>query len=178
MEIKSRKQALSDGDKYYFTGKPCKSGHYSKRHITAGCYECTLAYQKSYRNTNSEYWSGKNSKWNEFNRHSKRESDKLYREANKGRRKVLRSIYKTQKRQASLISTSEWDNFVIEESQHLVEIRKQETKIDWHVDHMLPLNAKTVCGLHCGDNLQVIPAQMNLEKGNKLWYTKRYQFTQ
>ncbi len=178
MEVKSRKQALLDGDKYYFTGKPCKSGHLCKRHISAGCYECTLIYQKAYRHANPDRWSAKNSKWNESNRIRKRESDKVYREARKGRRKALRSLYKTKKRQASVISVSEWDIFVIEECQDLITVRNQETKIDWHIDHMLPLNSKKVCGLHCGDNLQVIPAQMNLEKGNKLWYTERYQFAQ
>lgn len=38
---KSRAQAIADGDKYYYTGKPCKRGHYSKRKVNSStCMEC------------------------------------------------------------------------------------------------------------------------------------------
>lgn len=40
---------------------------------------------------------------------------------------------------------------------------------DWHVDHAIPLKAKTVCGLHCEFNLQIIPKLDNLRKHNSVW---------
>ena len=41
------------------------------------------------------------------------------------------------------------------------------TGIKWHVDHIIPLQGKLVSGLHTVENLQVIPAKINMRKGNR-----------
>lgn len=61
--------------------------------------------------------------------------------------------------------TDDFTNFLTKEAHHLRQLRNKITGIEWHVDHIVPLKGKEVCGLHIWSNLQVIPKQLNLQKG-------------
>lgn len=74
------------------------------------------------------------------------------------------------RRAAKLQATPKWASealilAIYEECQLLSE----ETGIPHHVDHAVPLISDIVCGLHCEDNLQILPALDNLSKGNRHW---------
>jgi hypothetical protein len=81
-----------------------------------------------------------------------------------------RCIYANRRRSAKLNATPLWANqFIIDEIYELAQLRTTLTGIKWHVDHIVPLQSKLVCGLHTEANLQVIPAIKNAIKGNSFW---------
>lgn len=84
-------------------------------------------------------------------------------EKNRNQKRYDKALYKSRLRKAK----PPWANaFFLREIYSLARLRTKLTGIEWHVDHIIPLSSKHVCGLHVHDNLQVIPAVSNLIKSN------------
>lgn len=77
------------------------------------------------------------------------------------------NFYAANRRKACKQATPPWANkFFMEEAYALAALRTELFGFAWHVDHVIPLKGKTVCGLHVETNLAVIPWQDNLKKKN------------
>ena len=92
-------------------------------------------------------------------------SQQWYQE-NKDTRQKLNRDYRHTKDKAILIGDKEFYNFFMKEIYSLRILRTIYTKVMWHVDHIIPLKHKLVCGLHTPDNLQLLTAIENKQKFN------------
>ena len=69
-----------------------------------------------------------------------------------------------------LQATPKWiDHRAVQEFYAIAALKSRLTGQKWHVDHIVPLRSKIVCGLHSQHNLRVIPAVENLKKRNLYW---------
>lgn len=97
---------------------------------------------------------------------------RIWAKENPDRRRAHHAKRRAGKRASIPAWYGELDDLVMTEAAHLCQLRQDVTGFAWHVDHMVPLLARTACGLHCAANLQVIPAAMNMAKSNKLRLTE------
>jgi hypothetical protein len=140
-----------------------------KFYLQKVCKECEAKTTKQHQEDNREYWrklnneyyarvsEGQVSRRNVLNRS---EEEKAQRARDKSNTRCTRA------KQARF--DDELTEFVTKEAHDLRKMRNKTTGIEWHVDHILPLKGKTVCGLHIWSNLQVIPKTTNLRKGAKI----------
>ena len=109
--------------------------------------------------------------------------DEKYRQDNKDRIKSSQTLYysnnkelffyhNAKRRARNREATPSWLSYEqkahIKRTYKLSALMKEATGIDYHVDHIVPLNGKDICGLNVPWNLRVIQAKDNLSKSNKL----------
>ena len=107
------------------------------------------------------------------NRDSAKESRK-YTEKYPAKRAAQKRKIHVKRELAMQTQWTEFDNLFFEEIYDLAKLREKATGFKWHVDHIIPLQNKNVCGLHVPENLQCIPAKLNLIKGNSFNGTPRH----
>ena len=129
--------------------------------------EEAIANAKQWQLDNREQANKNNLASYHRNKDANREKQKAWARANVGlitakiKRRDLAKINRTPK------WLSKDDIWLMQEMYLLSTARTKLTGFRWHVDHIIPLQGKTVSGLHVPTNLQVIPAIENIRKGNR-----------
>lgn len=127
------------------------------------------AYSNEWRAKNLEKTRGVESAYRDRNRDAcnKRVSD--WKKANRDKLCYYSSIRRSAMLNAVPSWYGEFDDFVITEAYKLAQLRNKVTGVSWHVDHIVPIKGVTVSGLHCANNIAVIPWIDNILKGNRYW---------
>jgi hypothetical protein len=149
--------------------KPCVS-EYGKA-IYQKKREKIVARKKEYRKENKEKVALALKKWAQENAEKVREYQKVYRKSyyKLPEKVAMRNLDAATRRFAQRRATPKWAN-----KKAMLEVYKEakrltkESGTEYHVDHIVPLLGRNVCGLHTEHNLQILSAIENSRKNNKL----------
>ena len=143
------------------------------------CKECRSVSGKKRYIDHRDKILERTSKYNKENPEVHRKAIARYRDTDAGKKKIaewkdnnrdLIRMYWQKRYAAKKNAYPSWigedERFFLKEIYDLCELRNQMTNVKWEVDHIVPLQGKSVCGLHVPWNLQVITAQENRAKGN------------
>lgn len=110
---------------------------------------------------NKEYFSANNKAWRSRNKEYHDAYVKQYRENNR----VAKSKAERRRISSKLSATPAWAD--LEAIRAIYDLADEIGNV--HVDHIVPLRSKLVCGLHVHWNLQILSPQENMSKGNWWW---------
>jgi hypothetical protein len=135
-----------------FCNVKCKKQEEHKRRISdPSKREANRVRSKIWRDENLEQSKKNVSEWQKLNRSRCRESSRRY---------------SLQKASACPPWLSESQRAEIENVYWLALDLRSVSGQEYHVDHIIPLQGKNICGLHVPWNLQVLPADLNISKRN------------
>ena len=129
--------------------------------------ESILVGKKRYYEKNIDKCKAKQKLWATKNHNKINNNYKKWYNNNKHKALAQTRIAQARKRKAIPKWITKDDKWLIEQAYTLSALRTKMFGFKWHVDHIIPLSNKLVCGLHVIQNLQVIPATENLSKYNK-----------
>lgn len=121
-------------------------------------------------------------KYQEENKDKISEYKKQYREENKDKTRAATARRKAKKLQATPCWLTTEHLKSIERFYTISKEMELSSGVKYHVDHIIPLQGETVCGLHVSWNLQTLEVSENLSKNNKLldqgqeFYHQRQEF--
>lgn len=139
-----------------------------KNYLQSTCKECEKKIFQGYQKTNAEKFRGYNrqsylrkvgslTRISPLENTPEREAQRLRDKANRRSTRAKLARF-----------NDELTGLVTAEAHELRKLRNSLTSFEWHVDHVIPLKNKHICGLHIWSNIAVIPKKLNLQKGNNL----------
>lgn len=162
---KNNPEKVKAADAAYRKANPEKCGAKYAKYKKANP-EKVRANNAAYYKANPEKSKAANAAWVKANPEKNSAKSVAWQKANPEKHNANHAMRRATKLQA----TPAWaDDFIMKEAYHLAQLRSKMLGFKWHVDHIVPLKSKIVCGLHCEANLRVIPGAANMLKSNRHW---------
>jgi Tfp pilus assembly protein PilE len=181
---KERAAAAAAGEVQYFTGKPCKHGHMANRSTSSGgCIVCARVMRKKFMQktlaNDPQYWKKQYAQnpekfktrainWRNKNPEKAKEVNKKSRAKSRAKLNALQVVRNASKLNATPAWLTKEQKRHIELFYEMSKRTSERSGFKCHVDHIVPLKGKNVCGLHVPWNLQVVSASYNSMKKNRL----------
>jgi hypothetical protein len=186
---KTRAEAKAAGAKYYFTGEPCKHGHIASRKTKGACTECLKIEWQKGNETRAEYFrqynksnAGEEAKQRYYEKNrahviaraqarpvtEKQAYKSKYKQNNPDLYKTLTSFRRRRFRDATPPWLTRKQKSEIRQIYQIAITMSKTTGERYVVDHIIPLQGETVCGLHVPWNLRVTTQEENLKKSNRV----------
>ena len=170
---KSGSEAKKLGESRYFTGKLCRYGHRSCRSLPDnGCLVCKVIKVRNLDERQRQKAREANRGWRERNLEDQRARERRWHKENpeksasrareqyrKNSKRIIASVIARDKRVRQ--ATPPWADM------KAIKAFYEARPDGFHVDHIVPLRGKNICGLHVLENLQYLPASENCSKGNR-----------
>ncbi len=143
----------------FYSNKNKKDGYHCY------CKECSKEAKKQWKEANKDKVLAYDRQWQAQNKDKKSASYKRWQQNNRG----SVNAYNSKRRADEKAATPSWAN--LDKIKSLYNVAHY---FDWisggfvkhHVDHIVPLRGKNVCGLHVEHNLQILIDKDNLKKSN------------
>lgn len=139
----------------------------TKDRVTTYCKACLYALSRKSIVKNREKTNKDAFAYREENKEQIQKNAKKWREAHKGKKNAdtAKRFAAKMQRMPKWLTKEEKERMSC--YYQLATMRTKESGYAWHVDHTVPMRGESVSGLHVPWNLQVIPAQENMSKGNR-----------
>jgi len=166
----TRKEAIESGSMWFYTGKPCKHGHYSKRRtVQPNCWECERGRSKQLarrsRERNRARYREHAIKYYEDNKESVLARQIQYQKEKPHYGRAAVAQRRARKKQATLIPNDPRITTLYEKAKEWSVI----LGVELHVDHVIPLSKG---GAHVWENLQLLEASLNRIKHASIPFTE------
>ena len=138
----------------------------SKDGLRWWCVSCDHLATNKWLTENRDTHNERQKDWAFKNKEQKGTKSREYAKSNRDKENA-----RTAKRRASKISaTPHWSDVAAISDFYAAAISfRMYTGQEYHVDHIVPLQGKTVCGLHVPANLQILASSENLSKQHRYW---------
>lgn len=143
--------------------------------IRASCKVCSSKQATDWNKSNKDRYASNLKRWREANPERARDIDKRHRDKNREKRCQVSKTWVKNNPAKHNANTSAYRARVSKaipswfERDAIAVVYDKAKEFGFEVDHIVPLKGKTVCGLHCWSNLQLLDKSMNSSKREIAW---------